>query len=121
MKKILTAIIIIVLTITFTSCEGQKSARSIIGHTFGYVESSTTYLTIYFSRSGYANVTAVDGTQNFQTSHFTYDIKGDDVEIYYDYSDYWLDTAKGELYIHLTYDPIDDVLCYLGDRMSRLD
>ena len=55
------------------------------------------------------------------TSHFTYDIQGDDVEIYYDYSNYWIETAKGELFMHLTYDPIDDVLYYLGDRMSRLD
>ena len=121
MKKIITAIFITLLTITFTSCEGQKNARSIIGHTFGLIESSTSYLTIYFSKSGNANVDFKSGDQSLITSHFTYDIKGDDVEIYYDYSDYWIETAKGELFIHLTYDPVDDVLYYLGDRMSRLD
>ena len=121
MKKILELIFITLLAISFTGCEGRKSARSIIGHTFGYIESPTMYMTIYFSRSGNATVEVKNGAQSFQTSHFEYDIKGDDVEIYYDYSNYWIETARGELYIHLTYDPVDDVLVYLGDRMTRLD
>ena len=121
MKKILEVIFITLLTISFTSCEGQKSAKAIIGHTYGYIESSTSYITIYFSRSGKATVNLNNGGQSYQTSHLEYDIKGDDVEIYYDYSDYWVETARGELYLHLTYDPVDDVLCYLGDRMTRID
>ena len=121
MKKIITAIFITLLTITFTSCENQKTAKSIIGHTFGVIESSTSYMTIYFSKSGNATVDFRSKNQSLMTSHFTYDIQGDDVEIYYDYSNYWIETAKGELFMHLTYDPIDDVLYYLGDRMSRLD
>ena len=121
MKKILTAIFITLIAVTLTGCEGNKSARSIIGHTYGIVESSTSYLTIYFSRSGNATVNYRNNNESFKTSHFIYEIQGDDVEIYYDYSNFWIETAKGELYLHLTYDPIDDVLTYMGDRMSRLD
>lgn len=121
MKKILEVIFITLLTICLTSCEGQKSAKSIIGHTYGLIKSSTSYVTIYFSRSGNATVNLKNDSQSYQTSHFEYDIKGDDVEIYYDYSDYWIETARGELYLHLTYDPIDDVLLYLGERMTRID
>ena len=95
MKNIITAIFITLLTITFTSCENQKTAKSIIGHTFGVIESSTSYMTIYFSKSGNATVDFRSKDQSFMTSHFTYDIQGDDVEIYYDYSNYWIETAKG--------------------------
>lgn len=121
MKKILTAIFITLIAVTLTGCEGNKSARSIIGHTYGIVESSTSYLTIYFIRSGNASINYINGNDKLMTSHFTYDIKGDDVDIYYDYSNYWIDTAKGELFIHLTYDPIDDALYCMGDRLSRID
>ena len=121
MKKILEVIFITLSIISFTSCDGQKSAKSIIGHTYGIIESSTSYMTIYFSRSGNATVNFQNNNQGYQTSHFEYDIKGDDVEIYYDYSDYWIETAKGELFLHLTYDPVDDVLVCLGDRMTRID
>ncbi len=121
MKKILEVIFITLLIICLTGCEGQKSAKSIIGHTYGLIESSTSYVTIYFSRSGNATVNFKNDSQSYQTSHFEYDIQDDDVEIYYDYSDYWIETARGELYLHLTYDPVDDVLLYLGERMTRID
>ena len=121
MKKILELIFITLLTISFTGCEGRKSAKAIIGHTYGIIESSTSYMTIYFSRSGNATVNFQNNNQGYQTSHFEYDIKGDDVEIYYDHSDYWIETARGELFLHLTYDPVDDALYYLGDKMTRID
>ena len=122
MKKILTAIFITLIAVTLTGCEGaNKSARAIIGHTYGIIESSTSYMTIYFSKSGNANINFVNGSEKLITSHFTYEIAGDDVEIYYDYSDYWKETAQGELWLHLTYYPEQDELRYLGDVMSRID
>ena len=121
MKKILVVILVSVLAFSFTSCEGENGARSIIGHTYGIVDSSTSFFTIYFSRSGSASINYVNGSDKLITSHFTYDINGDDVEIYYDYSDYWIETAKGELFIHLTYNPIDDTLNFLGDILHKID
>ena len=66
--------------LTLTGCE-TNSARSIIGHTYGVVESPTSYLSIYFSKSGNANINFVNGSEKLITSHFTYEIIGDDVEI----------------------------------------
>lgn len=121
MKKILSVLFILSI-FTLTGCESaNKSARAIIGHTYGIIESSTSYMTIYFSKSGNANVNFKSGGEGFITSHFTYEISGDDVEIYYDYSDYWIETAKGELWMHLTYYPEQDELHCLGDVLSRID
>jgi hypothetical protein len=121
MKKILSVLFFLSI-FTLTGCEGvSKNARAIIGHTYGIVESSTSYMTIYFSKSGNAHVNFKSGGESITTSHFTYDIAGDDVEIYYDYSDFWKETAKGELWLHLTYYPEVDELHCLGDVMSRID
>ena len=121
MKKLLPVLFFLSI-FTLTGCEsGNKSARAIIGHTYGIVESSTSYMTIYFSKSGNANVNFQSSGEGFITSHFIYEISGDDVEIYYDYSDYWIETAKGELWMHLTYYPEVDELHCLGDVMSRID
>lgn len=121
MKKVLPVLFFLSI-FTLTGCESaNKSARAIIGHTYGIIESSTSYMTIYFSKSGNANVNFISGGESLITSHFTYEIAGDDVEIYYDYSDYWIETAKGELWMHLTYYPGEDELHYLGDVMSRID
>lgn len=119
MKKILSVLFVLSM-LTLTGCE-SKSARAIIGHTYGVIESSTSYMTIYFSKAGNANVNFMSDGESLITSHFTYEIAGDDVEIYYDYSDYWIETAKGELWMHLTYYPEEDELHYLGDVMSRID
>lgn len=121
MKKILSVLFVLSM-LTLTGCEGvNKSARAIIGHTYGIVESSTSYMTIYFSKSGNANVNYKSGGESLITSHFTYEITGDDVEIYFDHSDYWIETAKGELWMHLTYYPEEDELYSLGIVMSRID
>ncbi|MBO7255653.1 MAG: hypothetical protein J6U79_04680 [Paludibacteraceae bacterium] len=121
MKKIFSVIFITLLIFTFTSCEKEKTAKSVVGHTFGIIESSTSYFTIYFSKSGYATIKSVEEEQSMMTSHFTYEITDNDVEVYYDYSNYWIETARGELALHFTYDPIDDVLVYMGERLSRMD
>jgi hypothetical protein len=121
MKKILSVLFFLSI-FTLTGCEGvSKNARAIIGHTYGIIESSTSYFTIYFSKSGDASVSLVSGNNRLITSHFTYEIKGDDVEIYYDYSNYWIDSAKGELFVHLTYYPELDELHYLTDVLKCLD
>ena len=121
MKKVL-PVLFFLLIFTLTGCESaNKSARAIIGHTYGIIESSTSYMTIYFSKSGNANINFVNGSEKLITSHFTYEIAGDDVEIYYDYSDYWIESAKGELFLHLTYYPEQDELRYLTDVLSRID
>lgn len=121
MKKILPVLFFLSI-FTLTGCESaNKSARAIIGHTYGIIESSTSYMTIYFSRSGNASINFVSGAESLITSHYTYEITGDDVEIYYDYSDYWIETAKGELFMHLIYYPEEDELHYLTDVLSRID
>lgn len=119
MKKFL-PVLFLLSVIALTGCQ-SKSARAIIGHTYGIIESSTSYLTIYFSKSGNANVNFMSDGESLITSHFTYEIAGDDVEIYYDYSDYWIETAKGELWMHLTYYPEEDELHYLTDVLPRID
>ena len=118
MKKILPVLFFLSI-LTLTGCESW-GARSIIGHTYGIIESSNSF-TIYFSKSGSANITYLDGDESFIISHLTYDIKGDDVEIYHDYSDYWIETAKGELFMHLIYFPELDELYYIGDVLKRID
>ena len=121
MKKILPVLFFLSI-FTLTGCEGvSKNARAIIGHTYGIIESSTAYMTIYFSKSGNANINFVNGSEKLITSHFTYEIIGDDVEIFYDYSDYWIESAKGELFMHLTYYQEEDELHYLTDVLSRID
>lgn len=119
MKKILSVLFVLSM-LTLTGCE-SKSARAIIGHTYGVIESPTSLFTVYFSKSGYASINFVSDNEKIITSHFTYEIEGDDVEIYYDYSDYWIDSAQGELYLHLTYYPEHDELRFLTDILSRID
>lgn len=121
MKKTFSVLAILMTIFVFTGCQSNNSASAVIGHTYGIIESSSSYMTIYFSKSGNANVTYESDGESLITSHFTYDISGDDVEIYYDYSDFWIETAKGELFMHLTYYPEEDVLRYLGDVLSRID
>ena len=119
MKKILIPLLLLAM-FAFTGCKSE-SARSIVGHTYGVIESANSMFTIYFSPSETASINFINGDEKLITSHFTYDINDDDVEVYYDYSDYWIETAKGELFIHLTYDPIDDTLNFLGDILHRID
>ncbi len=119
MKKLLLLFFVIFSLIGFTGCQ-KNSAKEIIGHTYGMSSSVESYM-FYFSPSGIVTYTYSAGGQIDNNSHFTYDIVGDDVEIYFDSSSLWLPEARGTLFVHLTYDPEEDVLRYLSDVLYRLD
>lgn len=120
MKRILPLTFIILSAFIFTGCT-NNNAKSIIGHTYAWVGSSTEMLSIYFSPSGHAVIHSISGNESFNTSHFIYNIEGYTVEICYDYSDYWVEDAKGTIIMALTYNPDDDTLRYLGDVLHRAE
>lgn len=119
MKKFIPLLFAIVTVFTFTGCQ-KNSAKEIIGHTYGVTSSTESYM-FYFSPSGVVTYTYLNGVEVINNSHFTYEIMGDNVEVYFDYSSFWLPEAQGTLFVHLTYYPEEDVLRYLTDVLYRLD
>jgi hypothetical protein len=119
MKKMLPVLFLLSM-LSLTGCD-TRSARDIVGHTYGAIDSSTEFMTIYFSKSGNATINYSRSNERFNTSHFTYEIVGDDVEIYYDLSDYWIDSVQGEMYLHMTYYPEQDELHFMHEVFTRID
>lgn len=116
-SKVLSALLLMFTAVMFVAC---GSANSVKGHTYA-TGTSSSGLKVYFSPSGAAQVTYyVDGeTKTF--SHLTYTIKGDNVEIYFDYSDYWKLEAQGTIASHFIYDSKEDVLIMEdGTMLHRL-
>lgn len=120
MKKLFFAYLLILPLLFSTGCQ-QNSARSIIGHTYAYVESNTQMLSLYFSSNGSVSVQYVNGSDVINSSNFTYKIKDYNVEIYFDKSDYWISSAQGTIFVNLMYSPEDDTLHYLGDVLYRVN
>ena len=119
MKKLLLLFFVFFSLIGFTGCQ-KKCAKEIIGHTYGK-SSSTERVSFYFSPSGTVTYSYYGETGIVNSPHFLYNIVGDDVEVFYDSSSFWLPEVQGTLFIHLTYDPEEDVLRYLSDVLCRLD
>lgn len=119
MKKFIPLLFAVVAVFGLTGCQ-KNSAEEIIGHTYGMSSSVESYM-FYFSPSGIVTYTYSAGGQIDNNSHFTYDIVGDDVEIFFDSSTFWIPEARGTLFVHLTYYPEEDVLRYLSDVLCRLD
>lgn len=119
MKKFIPLLFAVVAAFGLTGCQ-KNSAKEIIGHTYGMSSSVESYM-FYFSPSGIVTYTYSAGGQIDNNSHFTYDIVGDDVEIFFDSSTFWIPEARGTLFVHLTYYPEEDVLRYLSDVLCRLD
>ena len=111
MKKLLNFLFsIIVALVVFTSCENQGEARAIIGHSYQLYIDVSNWETIYFSPSGTAQLTScIQGTTSTYT-HLTYKVQKCNIEVYYDYSSYWNESARGELLGAFTYMPEQDYL-----------
>ncbi len=105
-SKVLSVILFVFTAALFVAC---SPANSIKGHSYA-TGTSSSGMKIYFSPSGSAQITYYTngGMQVF--SHLTYTIDGNNVEIYFDYSDNWKFEAQGTLASHYIYDSKEDVL-----------
>lgn len=105
-SKVAALLLVLLVGVIMGAC---SPANSIKGHSYA-TGTSSSGMKIYFSPSGAAQITYyVDGeTKTF--SHLTYTINGNNVEIYFDYSDNWKLEAQGTLVSHYIYDPKEDVL-----------
>lgn len=122
MKRLLILLAIAIAAIGLTSCENQGEARAIIGHSY-YFHNETDDELVYFSASGSAQITFSQNNSAPQTiNHLNYKIRGCNVEIYMDHSDYWNERAKGELLGAFTYYPEGDYLISsLGSLYVRVN
>lgn len=114
MKRILSTLLIGLFAMMFIGCESKDEARAIIGHSYQMYNSASDWETLYFSPSGTAQITFCSQGTTSSVSHFTYKIQRCNVEIYYDYSDYWKSTARGQLLGAFTYMPDQD--CLIGSN-----
>lgn len=107
----------------FTSCEkNEGEALAIIGHSYMYYEDQSNWETIYFSLSGTVQISACNNGKSQTLSHMTSKIRGCNVEIYADYTDYWKTEAKGQLIGALVYYPEGDYLIsHLGDVYHKVN
>lgn len=123
MKKYFKTFIVILISLTFIGCEGnQKDARAIIGHSYQLYHNADDWETFYFSQTGTVQLTYCNQGEKGSYTHFTYIIQKNNVEIYMDKSDFWIDTSKGQLLGAFTYMPEDDCLYGTnGARYKRLN
>lgn len=111
MKKLLFILAIVLMAIgTFTSCENQNEARAIIGHSYCLYVDDANWETLYFSPTGSAKLDYCNKGTTSSYTHLTYKIQKCNVEVYYDYSTFWKETARGELLGAFTYMPEQDYL-----------
>lgn len=117
MKKLFSFLLIGIFAVMFIGCENQGEARAIIGHSYETHNSVETDV-IYFGTSGDAQVTIwKEGADMQMLSHMTYKIKGCNVEVFFDNSEYWKEAYRGELFIAFTYYPEGD---YLIDQVGAI-
>lgn len=104
-----------VMTFAFTGCKNQGEARAIIGHSYE-THNDTEVDVIYFATSGDAQVTIWnEGSDPQMLSHLDYKIDGCNVEVFFDYSEFWKEAYRGEVYMAFTYYPEGD---YLIDQVG---
>ena len=105
-SKVLSVILFVFTAALFVAC---SPANSIKGHSY-FAGTSNDGKKIYFSPSGAAEITFYDQGSTTTFKHLNYIIKGETVEIYHDYSDYWKLEAQGTLAEHYVYDKKTDIL-----------
>lgn len=115
MKKYISCAIFLLCTFLISSCDSDVN-HPIVGHTYGVSEGNE-YIALYFSESHTCLVQIYTATQTLNNSHFTYTIKDTSVDIYFDKSEEWIESARGTLLLHLTYNVSDNTLSYLGDKL----
>lgn len=97
-----------------------KSATAIMGHTYR-VDDGSDYISIYFAYSYTCVYTSnVNGTYT-NVSQLTYRISGNNVDIYFDNSSKWTESARGTLFLHLIYYPSSDKLMLDGVTLNRIN
>lgn len=106
MKKIL-SILAIAGIMMLAGCGNENPAdHPVVGHTY-----STNTEQIYFAADGSAVLNSLDANGIwYEYPFFTYEIKGNKIEVYNDNSDNWKDSAKGKLNVTFTYKSNKDVL-----------
>ena len=109
-EKKLFLILAACVAIVFTSCENQGAARAIIGNSYKCAVDADNLETFYFSPSGSAQLFGRNAGSQFSYTHLTYKINNYNVEVYFDYSDFWVETSRGELLAAFTYMPEQDYL-----------
>lgn len=114
MKKLFLLFLAVVMMLGFSSCENQGEARAIVGHSYQMYNSASDWETLYFSPSGTVQLTFCNQGTTSSYTHLTYKIQNCNVEVYYDYSDFWKDTARGQLLGAFSYLPDQD--CLIGSN-----
>jgi len=118
MKKFL-AILSVVFAFVMTSCSDMN--HPIVGHTYGVSEGSE-FLSFYFSAKKTCLVQVnSSSTGAVNSSHFTYEIDGTSVDIYYDNSEEWIEEYRGDLAWHLSYNSSNNTLSLLGVVLNQID
>lgn len=105
-SKVAALLLVLLVGVIMGAC---SPANSIKGHTY-FAGTSDNGKKIYFSPSGAAQITYYDQGSTTTFLHLNYTIKGEIVEIYFDYSDYWKLEAQGTLAEHYVYDKETDIL-----------
>lgn len=115
MKKLLYSLFSIIVALNvLTSCENQGEARAIIGHSYQLYNDASNWETFYFSPSGTAQLTSCNQGTTSTYTHLTYKVQKCNVEVFYDYSSFWKESARGELLGAFTYMPEQD--CLIGSN-----
>lgn len=105
-SKVAALLLVLLVGVIMGAC---SPANSIKGHSY-FAGTSDNGKKIYFSPSGAAQITYYDQGSTTTFLHLNYTIKGEIVEIYFDYSDYWKLEAQGTLAEHYVYDKETDIL-----------
>lgn len=117
-------LLILAATIVTAGCSTNepttKSATAIKGHTYR-VDDGSEYVSIYFARTNTCVYTSnVDGTYT-NVTQLNYRISGNNVDIYFDNSSKWNESARGTLFLHLIYYPSSDKLMLDGMTLKRIN
>lgn len=101
MKRLL-SIALFVCTLFLCGCEGSTDiAYEAVGHTFA---SQNREITLYFASNGTAKTGYLQNGKMQYIPNFTYTINKDIIEVFYDESTFWVETARGELFAVFRYD-----------------
>lgn len=122
MKRLFFILVAVIMTVgLFSSCEKNNGdALAVIGHSYMLYESQSNWETIYFSSSGAVQISGCYNGESKMIIHMTYKIRGCNVEIYADYTEYWVEGYRGQLLGAMVYHPEGDYLVYsTGEIYNR--
>ena len=123
-KKKFIYLLIFAATIVVAGCSTNEptpqSAIAILGHTYR-ADNGSDYISIFFARNYTCTFTSyVNGTYT-NTSQLLYRISGTNVDIFFDKSTAWVESARGTLFVHLIYYPSSDKLMLDGTTLKRIN